>query len=105
MFKLKIQDKETKARRGVLKTHHGNIQTPFFMPVATSGTVKALCKQDLEAGGAEIVLSNMYHLFLRPGTDIIAHAGGLHKFMGWDKPILTDSGGFHALIGNFTKFG
>lgn len=104
MFKIKIKDKETKARRGVLKTHHGDIQTPFFMPVATSGTVKALCKQDLEAGGAEIVLSNMYHLFLRPGLDIIQHAGGLHKFMGWDKPILTDSGGFQVFsLAKFRK--
>lgn len=102
MFKIKCKDKETKARRGVLKTAHGEVQTPFFMPVATTGTVKALCKQDLEAGGAEIALSNMYHLFLRPGTEIIAHAGGLHKFMGWDKPILTDSGGFQVF--SLSKF-
>jgi len=101
-FTLKIKDSETKARRGVLKTFHGSIQTPFFMPVATSGTVKALCKQDLEAGGAEIVLSNMYHLFLRPGLDVIQNAGGLHKFMSWDKPILTDSGGFQVF--SLSKF-
>lgn len=94
MFKLIKKDARTRARLGRLSTGHGEIETPCFMPVGTQGTVKALSPRDLLDGGAQIMLANAYHLFLRPGTDIIARAGGLHKFMSWDKPILTDSGGY-----------
>jgi len=96
MFTFIKKDKETKARLGELKTFHGKIQTPCFMPVGTQGTVKGLTPQDLINADAEIMLSNAYHLFLRPGMDIIRKAGGLHKFIGWDKPILTDSGGYQV---------
>ncbi len=94
MFKLLHKDKSTKARLGVLTTAHGPINTPIFMPVGTQGTVKAISTQELKEVGAEIILGNAYHLYLRPGLDIIEKAGGLHKFMGWDRPILTDSGGY-----------
>jgi queuine tRNA-ribosyltransferase len=93
-FKLIHQDKESKARLGKLSTARGEINTPCFMPVGTQGTVKTLSVQDLNDCGAEIVLSNAYHLFLRPGMKVIKKAGGLHSFMGWNKPILTDSGGY-----------
>ena len=79
---------------GMLKTPHGNIETPEFMPVGTQATVKALSNEDLEYCKAQVILGNTYHLYLRPGMEIIKNAGGLHKFMSWDKPILTDSGGF-----------
>ncbi len=101
-FILKTKDVETKARRGVLKTHHGEIQTPFFMSVGTNATVKSLTNEDLEGMGAQIVLSNTYHLYLRPGLELIKNTGGLHQFMGWDKPILTDSGGYQ--IFSLAKF-
>ncbi|MDO8525751.1 MAG: tRNA guanosine(34) transglycosylase Tgt [Candidatus Omnitrophota bacterium] len=94
MFKLLHKDKSTKARVGVLTTAHGEINTPVFMPVGTQGTVKAISTRELKDIGAEIILGNAYHLYLRPGLDIIGKAGGLHKFMGWDRPILTDSGGY-----------
>jgi queuine tRNA-ribosyltransferase len=84
------------ARRGVLKTAHGEIETPVFMPVGTQGAVKALTPQHLEEIGASIILGNTYHLMLRPGDDLIARRGGLHKFIGWNKPILTDSGGYQV---------
>lgn len=96
MFTCEKQEKTTQARAGILTTDHGVIQTPFFMPVGTSGTVKSLTNNDLDSLKAQIVLSNTYHLYLRPGTDIIAAAGGLHSFMSWDKPILTDSGGYQV---------
>lgn len=95
-FTVTHESSNTKARRGVLETAHGTIQTPIFMPVGTQATVKTMTPEDLESMNAQIILSNTYHLFLRPGTDIIAKAGGLHKFMNWDKPILTDSGGFQV---------
>src|SRR5882672_3286755 len=95
-FQLTKQDAQTLARRGVLKTPHGEIQTPFFMPVGTNGTVKTLSSEDLHEMRSQIVLSNTYHLFIRPGTEVIQSAGGLHKFMNWDKPILTDSGGYQV---------
>ncbi len=95
-FKLFKNDPFTRARRGVLTTPHGTIQTPFFMPVGTNGTVKTLSSEDLHEMNSQIVLSNTYHLFIRPGTDVIKNAGGLHKFMNWDKPILTDSGGYQV---------
>ena len=84
------------ARRGELRTPHGVIQTPVFMPVGTRGAVKAVTHRQLEELGAEIILGNTYHLFLRPGADLIARAGGLHRFIGWDRPILTDSGGYQV---------
>lgn len=84
------------ARRGSLETPHGVIETPVYMPVGTQATVKALTPDQVKAAGAEIVLSNTYHLYLRPGHDLVAEAGGLHRFMNWDKPILTDSGGFQV---------
>ena len=84
------------ARRGVLTTAHGAIQTPAFMPVGTQGAVKGMTPRDLRGAGAQIILANTYHLFLRPGDELIARRGGLHRFMAWDGPILTDSGGFQA---------
>lgn len=88
--------KDGNARLGKLTTAHGEIQTPCFMPVGTQATVKGLSPRNLEEAGAEIILSNAYHLFLRPGSKVIKKAGGLHKFMSWPKPILTDSGGFQV---------
>ena len=87
---------KTGARAGILHTPRGDIKTPVFMPVGTQGTVKGLRPEDLNDMGAQIILSNTYHLFLRPGEDIVEKAGGLHKFMNWEKPILTDSGGFQV---------
>lgn len=95
MFSLKRTSSTTKARLGSLKTDHGVIETPIFMPVGTLGTVKGVSQKDLvERVKAQIILGNTYHLYLRPGCDIITAAGGLHKFMNWDLPILTDSGGY-----------
>ena len=96
MFTLLKKDDKTKARAGVLETAHGKIETPIFMPVGTQGTVKALSVDELNACGTQIILGNAYHLYLRPGLDIIRKAGGLHRFIGWDKPILTDSGGYQV---------
>ncbi len=87
---------ETRARRGTVHLNHGDVQTPAFMPVGTYGTVKGMLPRDIEAIGADIILGNTFHLWLRPGTDVIDKFGGLHKFMHWDKPILTDSGGFQV---------
>ena len=95
-FQLKKIDPHSKARRGVLKTIHGEIQTPFFMPVGTNATVKTLGCEDLIQIESEIVLSNTYHLFIRPGVEVIKNAGGLHSFMSWERPILTDSGGYQV---------
>ena len=96
-FNLLAKDKSSKARAGLLETAHGNIETPIFMPVGTQGTVKALTPKMLEEDvEAQIILGNTYHLYLRPGTEILEKAGGLHKFMNWNKPILTDSGGFQV---------
>ena len=86
-----------KTRRGRLHTKHGVVNTPAFMPVGTCGTVKAMMPESVAATGAEILLGNTYHLMLRPGADLVAQMGGLHKFMNWDKPILTDSGGFQVM--------
>jgi len=94
MFTLSHTD--SGARRGILKTAHGEIETPVFMPVGTQGAVKALTSQHLEEIGAGIILGNTYHLMLRPGDELIARRGGLHKFIGWKKPILTDSGGYQV---------
>ncbi|HID39291.1 MAG TPA: tRNA guanosine(34) transglycosylase Tgt [Calditrichaeota bacterium] len=89
-------DRKCKARAGVLETDHGSIETPIFMPVGTQATVKTLSPRDLNEVRAQIILSNTYHLFLRPGEDLIAEFGGLHRFMNWNKPILTDSGGYQV---------
>ena len=96
MFKIIAKDKNTKARAGELTTPHGVLKTPLFFPVATQATVKTLSNEDVKACGAQAVLSNTYHLYLRPGLEILKKAGGLHKFMGWDGPILTDSGGYQV---------
>jgi queuine tRNA-ribosyltransferase len=93
-FRFAITHKDGAARRGELLTPHGIVQTPAFMPVGTRGAVKAVTQRDLHDLGAEIILGNTYHLFLRPGDDLIARAGGLHRFINWPKPILTDSGGY-----------
>src|SRR5687767_2643449 len=91
------QDPHSKARTGTIKTDHGDIQTPIFMPVGTAGTVKAVHQHELKEDiKAQIILGNTYHLYLRPGTEILEKAGGLHKFNGWDRPILTDSGGYQV---------
>jgi queuine tRNA-ribosyltransferase len=94
MFELTAIDKNTRARRGRLKTAHGVIDTPAFMPVGTQGSVKAMSPRELREVGAQIILGNTYHLFVRPGLEVIRHFGGLHRFMNWDGPILTDSGGY-----------
>ena len=97
--------KQSGARRGVIHTPHGDIQTPIFMPVGTQATVKAMTPDELkEMVEAQIILSNTYHLFLRPGHELVKEAGGLHKFMNWDRPILTDSGGFQVFsLGELRK--
>lgn len=96
-FKLEKTDSGSKARAGEITTDHGKIQTPIFMPVGTAGAVKAIHIRDVkEDTKAQIILGNTYHLYLRPGMDVIEGAGGLHKFNGWDKPILTDSGGYQV---------
>ncbi|HXN05646.1 MAG TPA: tRNA guanosine(34) transglycosylase Tgt, partial [Nitrospiria bacterium] len=95
-FTILKKDKTSRARIGVIETLHGAIQTPVFMPVGTQGTVKAMTPRDLDEAGAEIILGNTYHLHLRPGDRLISQMGGLHRFMAWDKPVLTDSGGFQA---------
>ena len=94
VFQIIKEDSHTKARTGTLQTLHGVIHTPVFMPVGTYATVKTCTPYELEALGSQIILGNAYHLYLRPGHNIIKKAGGLHKFMSWGKPILTDSGGF-----------
>ncbi len=93
-FTLKNSSSESKARTGTVQTLHGAVQTPVFMPVGTQGTVKAVTPENLDEFGAQIILGNTYHLFIRPGHELIKQFGGLHNFMHWDKPILTDSGGF-----------
>lgn len=95
-FRVVYQDPETRARLGVLETQHGRVLTPAFMPVGTQASVKTMTPEEVRALGAEIILSNTYHLYLRPGHELIARAGGLHRFMGWDGPILTDSGGYQV---------
>ncbi len=95
-FELQKTDPETGARAGVFHTPHGDILTPVYMPVGTQATVKGVLPDVLEEIGSQIILSNTYHLYMRPGDELIARAGGLHKFMNWNKPILTDSGGFQV---------
>ncbi len=95
-FRIDYKSKDTNARVGRVTTPHGQFITPVFMPVGTQGTVKTQTPRDLKSAGVEIIVSNTYHLFLRPGHNLIRELGGLHKFMGWDRPILTDSGGFQV---------
>lgn len=104
-FELIATSENSRARAGVLSTAHGEIETPIFMPVGTVGSVKGIHTRDLKEDiGAQIILGNTYHLYLRPGIEVIENAGGLHKFNGWDKPILTDSGGFQVFsLGDIRK--
>ena len=95
-FQILAEDKGSSARLGVLQTAHGPVETPVFMPVGTQGTVKGLSPAELHELNVPILLGNTYHLNIRPGMDIMDEVGGLHRFMGWDKPILTDSGGFQV---------
>lgn len=96
-FSITAHDPQSKARTGTLTTDHGPIQTPIFMPVGTAGTVKAVHQRELETDiNAEIILGNTYHLYMRPGLDVLSQAGGLHAFNGWNRPILTDSGGYQV---------
>jgi len=95
-LKFTLVATDNAARAGLLETDHGTIETPVFMPVGTQGSVKAIEQRELIEAGAQIILGNTYHLYLRPGTDIVRAAGGLHKFIGWNRPILTDSGGYQV---------
>jgi len=108
-FELLKRDEGTRARRGRLNTPHGAVETPVFMPVGTAATVKAVKPDDVKDLGARIILANTYHLYLRPGHEVVKRAGGLHRYMGWDGPILTDSGGFQvfslASLGKITDEG
>ena len=97
LFNFELISKDQNARLGKLSTAHGEINTPIFMPVGTAATVKAMHLRDVKASGAQIILANTYHLMLRPGQKIIKKMGGVRKFMGWDKPLLTDSGGFQIM--------
>ena len=104
VFSFKLVSKDGSARAGVLTTPHGNVETPVFMPVGTQATVKSLTPAHLEELKVQIILSNTYHLYLRPGADVIQEFGGLHNFMTWHKPILTDSGGFQVFsLGNLRQ--
>src|SRR3989344_3922688 len=102
-FKIKSADKRTRARTGILKTSHGSLNTPAFIPCATQAAVKALTTIQASASQTQMLMVNTYHCYLRPGPDIIKAAGGLHKFMSWDKPIMTDSGGYQAFSLNKPK--
>ena len=103
-FEVIKTDPDTGARAGILHTPHGDIETPVYMPVGTQATVKGVFPRDLEEAGSQIILSNTYHLYMRPGDEIVKKAGGLHKFMNWNKPILTDSGGFQVFsLGKLNK--
>ncbi|MDP4856175.1 MAG: tRNA-guanine transglycosylase, partial [Desulfobacterales bacterium] len=95
-FRITSRCQETRARTGLIETAHGTVRTPVFMPVGTLGTVKALSPEELVQCGAQIILGNTYHLYLRPGCEVIEHFSGLHRFMNWDGSILTDSGGFQV---------
>src|SRR3989344_4873099 len=96
MFEILKKSSSTKARLGILHTAHGDIKTPTFMPIGTKASVKTLSGDEVKSLGAQVILANTYHLWIQPGDDVIAKAGGLHKFMNWDGPIMTDSGGFQA---------
>ncbi len=96
MFEFRVESTSGAARAGTLTLPHGEVRTPCFMPVGTQGTVRTLSPNDLRAAGASLVLANTYHLHVRPGEDVVGRLGGLHRFMGWDRPLLTDSGGFQV---------
>src|SRR3989442_6891450 len=96
MFEFRIDATSGPARAGTLTLPHGTVETPAFLPVGTQGTVRALSPRDLQAVGAELVLANTYHLHVRPGEEVVAKLGGLHRFMAWDRPLLSDSGGFQV---------
>ncbi|MDG1461393.1 MAG: tRNA guanosine(34) transglycosylase Tgt, partial [Luminiphilus sp.] len=103
-MKFDVQARDGQARCGELTFDRGSVSTPAFMPVGTYGTVKGMLPRDIEAIGADIILGNTFHLWLRPGTDVIQQHGDLHDFMGWQKPILTDSGGFQVFsLGEMRK--
>ncbi|MDB5683260.1 MAG: queuine tRNA-ribosyltransferase, partial [Sphingomonas bacterium] len=103
-FAFAIHATDGAARTGSIKMRRGEIRTPAFMPVGTAATVKAMKPADVRATGADIILGNTYHLMLRPGAERVARLGGLHAFMGWDRPILTDSGGYQVMsLGDLTK--
>src|SRR5689334_15401089 len=108
-FQIVACDPKTRARAGLLSTAHGAVETPAFMPVGTAGSVKGMSQEELERLGVQILLANTYHLYLRPGHDLVRRAGGLHKFMAWPHPILTDSGGFQVMslkgLGRVTEEG
>jgi queuine tRNA-ribosyltransferase len=108
-FEIVARDTGTRARAGLLHTPHGLVETPAFMPVGTAGTVKGMTQERLESLGVEMLLANTYHLYLRPGHEVIRELGGLHQFMGWPHPILTDSGGFQVMslkgLGRVTEDG
>jgi queuine tRNA-ribosyltransferase len=95
-FTITARDSTSRARAGSIRTAHGVVETPVFMPVGTRATVKSLTPDDLRSHGAQILLGNTYHLYLQPGHELVAQLGGLHRFMAWDGPILTDSGGFQV---------
>ena len=104
VFEVEKECPHTSARTGILRTGHGSVATPVFMPLATQGSVKTLAPDDLVDIKTTIVLGNTYHLYLRPGLDVISQAGGLHQFMAWERPILTDSGGFQVFsLGHLRK--
>ena len=102
-FEILRQDKETHARLGLIKTRRGDIETPYLVPVATMGSVRALGSDDLHSLGVQCTLANTYHLHLKPGDELIARLGGLHRFMGFDRPLFTDSGGFQAFSLGFAR--
>ena len=104
-FNIETEDTRSRARSGVIQTAHGEIKTPIFMPVGTLGSVKSISVEELKACGAQIILGNTYHLYLRPGGEVMSHMGGLHRFMNWDRPLLTDSGGFQFFsLAKLAKF-
>ena len=104
MFDYRREATEDAARTGVFTTPHGDVQTPAFMPCGTYGSVKGLTPEQIHESGSEILLGNTFHLMLRPGTNVIARHGDLHDFMGWERPILTDSGGFQVFsLGSMRK--
>ena len=108
-FEIAARDGGTRARAGLLHTAHGVVGTPVFMPVGTTGTVKGMTQDQLEGLGVEMLLANTYHLYLRPGHEVVREMGGLHRFMSWPHPILTDSGGFQVMslkgLGKVTEDG
>ncbi|RQD70599.1 MAG: tRNA guanosine(34) transglycosylase Tgt [Tindallia sp. MSAO_Bac2] len=104
IFRKEASSSESFARTGLLQTSHGSVETPIFMPVGTQATVKTMTPEEIETCGAQIILSNTYHLYMRPGSELVEKAGGLHQFMNWKKPILTDSGGFQVFsLGHLNK--